>query len=84
MRRPARVNVNGRCFRKSPCRAGVIEMNVAEEDVAHVFQPEAGFAKIDNHIVESRLRPGIEQCDTVFGFERSRGNNSGVPKLSRI
>jgi hypothetical protein len=71
-------------FRKSPRRAGVIEMNVTEKNVADIVRRETGFAKIDNHIVECRFRPGIEQRDTGTGLEGGRGNNSGVAKLSCI
>jgi hypothetical protein len=85
MGRAARVHVNHRSrFRESPRSTGMIEMNVTEKNVPHVFLREAGFAKIDNHIVESRLRPSVEQRDALIGLESGRGNNSGVPKLSRI
>jgi hypothetical protein len=85
MRRAARMHVNRRTWLcESPCGAGVIEMNVTQENVTHVFGREAGFAKIDNHIVERRFRSGIEQRDSVVGLERGRGHNSGVPKLSCI
>jgi hypothetical protein len=70
--------------RESPRGTGVIEMNVTEKNVPHILSRKAGFAKIGNHIVESRFRSGIEQRDTVVGFERGRGHNSGVPKLPGI
>ena len=91
MRRAARMDIN--CCarsaspartRKSPRRAGVIEMNVTQKNMPHVFRLEAGFAKIDNHIVKGRFRSGIEQRNSVIRLERGRGHNSGVPKLSRI
>ena len=62
----------------------MIEMNVAEENVADIVRFEAGFAKIVNHVVERRFRSGIEKRDSVIRLERGRGNDTGVAKLSRI
>ena len=54
MRRASRMNVNLRTeFSEAPRCAGVIEMNVAQENMANVLRLEAGFPKIANHVVES-------------------------------
>jgi hypothetical protein len=59
-------------------------MNMTEKNMTHVFLGEAGFAKIDNHIVESRLRAGIEQRDPIICLQSSGGHDPGMPELSRI
>ena len=85
MRRAAGMHINF-CvqFPEPPCRAGVIEMNVTQENVTEVLGLEAGFSKIDNHIVKSRFRTGVEKREAIVGCERGRGDNSRVAKLSRI
>src|SRR4051812_41214889 len=85
MRRTARMHVNPRAsLSESPRRAGMIKMNVAQENVTHVLRVESNLAKIDNYVVEGRFRPGIEECDPIVGFERGRGDDSGKAKLLRI
>jgi len=85
MRRAPRMHVN-LCaeLRKAPRCAGMIEMDVTQKNMANVFCIKPGFPKIDNHVVESRFRSGIEQHDAVAGFERSRGDNFRVTKLPRV
>ena len=85
MRRAARMDIN--CcaqFRESPRRAGVIEMNVTQKNMAHVFRVRAGLAESSSDVFISRFGPGIEQRNSVVRLERGRGHNPSVPKLSRI
>jgi hypothetical protein len=84
MRRTDWMYVNRCCLREPPGRAGVVEMNVTQENVANVRRLEARFPKIDNHIVERRFRSGIEQRDSVASFECSRSDDAGVAELARI
>jgi hypothetical protein len=62
VRRTAWVRVNG-CSQlsKAPRSAGVIEMNVAEENAAHILRSEPCIAKIHNDIVERGFRAGIKK-----------------------
>jgi hypothetical protein len=62
----------------------MIEMNVTQKNVAHVFRREAGFSKIDNHVVEGRFRAGVEQCDPIVRLKRARGNDTGATELARV
>src|SRR5713101_8218905 len=78
------MHVNRCSVREPPGGAGMIEMNVTEKNVAHVFGVRAGLAESSRHVVEARFRAGVEQCYTVVGFERGRGHNPGTSKLSRI
>jgi hypothetical protein len=74
-------------FREAPGGTGVIEMNMAQENMANVLQGEAGFAKIDNYIFESRFCAGIEERDAVLRFESSGCDNawsSEVPCIKNV
>ena len=59
-------------------------MNMTDEDMPHVLRREAGLAKIDNHVVESRFRAGIEEGDPVVGFKRSRGDYARPSELMGV
>src|SRR5438132_2585177 len=85
VRRTAWVHVNG-CsqFSKAPRRTRVIEMNVTEENVAHIFRCESHLAKIDNDIIERRFRTGIEKRNAFVRFQRSCGNDAGTAKLASV
>ncbi len=85
VRRTAWVYVNG-CSQlgKAPRSAGVIEMNVTEENVAHILRSEPYIAKIDNDIVERRFRAGIEKRNVFIRLQRSCGDNAGSAKLARV
>jgi len=69
---------------ETPGCAGMIEVNVTDENMANIFGLEAGFPKIDNHVVESRFRASIEKSDAVVRLERGRGNYADVSKLAGI
>ena len=90
MRRAARMDVNGRSFSasaaraKTPRGAGVIEVNVAKKNMAHVFGPEASLAKPGHHIVEGGFRTGIEKGEAVIGFKRSSGDDAGAAELVSV
>ena len=84
MGRAARMHVNRCSVRETPGGAGMIEMNMTQKNVANVLRFETGFAKIDNHVVERRFWPSIEQRDPVLGFERGRGDDPGEAELARI
>ena len=91
MRRATRMDVNCGARIASPARtgeapgcAGVIEMNVAQKNVANIPLLKATFPKIGNHVVESRFRSGIEQRDPIVRLERRRRNDTGVTQLTRI
>ena|SRR5437867_5071339 len=85
VRRTAWMDINCRPkLGKTPRCAGVIEMNVTEEDMANIFGCEVSLPKIGNYIVESRFRAGIEKRDAVVGLDRSRSNNAGPSELTRV
>ena len=85
VRRAARMDVN-RCsrFRESPRGPGVIEMNMAEKNVAHVLRFRAGVAESSSHVLKSRFRSGIEEGDGIARLEGGRGNDTGMPELFSI
>ena len=84
------MDVNGRSFSasaaraKTPRGAGVIEVNVAQKNMAHVFGPEANLAKPGHHIVEGGFRTGIEKGEAVIGFKRSSGDDAGAAELVSV
>ena len=90
MRRAARMDVNGWALSASAARteaprgAGVIEMNVAEKNMAHVVGLEAGLAKPGHHIVEGGFRTGIEKDEAVIGFKRRSGDDAGAAELVSV
>ncbi len=85
VRRAARMDVN-RCsrFRESPRGPGVIEMNMAEKNVAHVLRFRARVAESGSHVLKSRFRSGIEEGDAIARLEGGRGNDTGMPELFSI
>jgi hypothetical protein len=85
VRRAARMDVN-RCsrFRESPRGPGVIEMNMAEKNVAHVLRFRARVAESSSHVLKSRFRSGIEEGDAIARLEGGRGNDTGMPELFSI
>ena len=85
MRRTARMDVDsGPTGSKTPGGAGVIEMNVAKKDMAHVLDLEAGLAESGHNIVERGFRTGIEKGEAVIGFERGRGDDAGAAELVSV
>src|ERR1700739_46465 len=55
MRCATGMYINSRRFREPPRRARVVEMNVAQKNMANVFGIETGFAKIANDVIERRF-----------------------------
>ena len=62
----------------------MIEMNVAEKNVAHVLRREPGLAKAGNDVVKRRFWPCIEKGKSIVGFERRSGNNAAAAKLAGV
>src|SRR5437016_7889165 len=83
VRRAAWMHVNRCSFRETPGGAGMVEMNVTQKNMAHVFRVRPGLAESSSHVIEGRFRAGVEQCDTVVRPERGRGHNPGTAKWSR-
>jgi hypothetical protein len=82
MRRAARMDIDGRAeFGETPRRAGMIEMDVAEEDVPDIARIEIEFAKFVLHIPESRLRSGIEKREAILCFKRGGGDDAASAKM---
>ncbi len=85
MRRAARVHINHRAeLSETPRGARVIEMNVAEKNVADVGRVETDLRKIDNDIVESRFGAGVEKREACVRFERGRSDDSAMTELARV
>src|SRR5438132_11472072 len=78
------MHVNRCSFRETPGGAGMVEMNVTQKNMAHVFRVRPGLAESSSHVIEGRFRAGVEQCDTVVRLERGLGHNHGTSKFSRI
>lgn len=62
----------------------MVEMNVAQENVANIVNIESRVPKLADNVLERRLRPGIEQRDSIVRFKRRRGDDFGVSELPRI
>ncbi len=85
MRRAARMNVDDRAeFCEAPGRAGVIEMDMAEKNMADLFRLSADASELGHDVFESRFGSGIEERDAFLGFERRRSNHTRSSELSRI
>ena len=74
----------GAAFGETPGGAGMIKMNVADENVPDIFRIDSDFLQTGGDIRESRFRPGIKQGDTVIRFERSGGDDAGPAKLQCV
>ena len=85
MRRAARMHVNRRAeFRETPGGAGMIEMNVTEENVADILNAETSFRKLRGHRLEGRFRAGIEKDQSIVCLEDGRGDDARAAKMSGI
>jgi hypothetical protein len=62
----------------------VIEMNVTEKNMAHVFRRDLRIAETGDDIVERGFRAGIEQGNAFIGFQRSCGHDASMAKLTGI
>jgi len=77
MARAARMNVDRRALLgKTPGRSGMIEVDVAEKNVANVVRGETRGAHCRGNIVESRRCARVEKRDAVVSLERGRRDNS--------
>ena len=72
------MHVNRCSSRETPGGAGVIEMNMAQKNVAHILRLRAGLAESSSHVVECRFRAGVEERDTVVRLERGCGHDAGA------
>ena len=85
MRRTARMDVNRRAeFREAPGGAGVVEMNVAQKDVPHIFGGEACPLELPGQMQEGRLRSGVEESEPIVRLHRGRGDNAWTAELPSI
>jgi hypothetical protein len=85
MRRAARVDVNRRAkLRETPGGAGVIEMDMAEENMPDIPDAEASLRQLRDHGLEGRLRTGIEENQAVIGLKDSRGDDAAPAEMLRI
>ena len=82
VRRAARMDVNGRAeFREAPCGAGMIEMDVTEKHVPDVSGRETSSAESFSHVRERRLRPGVEEDESIVSLDRRRRDNARPAEL---
>src|SRR5688572_7576245 len=71
--RAAWMDVDRRAeLRETPGRAGVIEMNMAEENVPDVLKAEASLGKLRGDGLEGRFRSGVEKDQAILSFECRR------------
>ena len=85
MARAPRMNMNRRAqFGETPRRSRVIEVDVAEENVAHVVRRKAGCAHRRGNIPESRVRAGVEKDDAVTRLERGHGDDAGPAQVQGV
>ena len=61
MARASGVDVNrGACLGETPCRARVIKVNMAEENVTHIGGGETGRVHVSRDVLKSGVRAGVE------------------------
>ena len=85
MGRAARMHVNCRTeLRETPRRARVIEMNVAEKNMAHVFRLRANPRQFRGDVFESGFGARIEKRHALVALERSGRDDPRPPELSGI
>jgi hypothetical protein len=81
----AGMDVNrGTKFGKSPGRAGVIEMNMAKEDMLNVVSRRTNLPERGDDIGKGRLRPGVEKDKTGVCFQRSRCDDARPAELISV
>src|SRR5207237_8098201 len=73
VRRAAWMHVNRCSFRETPGGAGMVEMNVTQKNMAHVFRVRPGLSERSSHVTEGRFRAGSEQFDPVLQIAPGRG-----------
>jgi hypothetical protein len=79
------MNVNrGPKLGESPGRAGVVKMNMTEEDVPNVVSGSTNLPKRGDDIVKGRLRTGIEKDKAVVRFQRRRGDDARPAELNGV
>ena len=77
MRRAARMHINRRAkLGKAPRRAGVVEMDVAQECMAHVRGRETNLVERRRNVAEGGFWSDIEQRESVDSFDSGCGDNS--------
>src|SRR5207248_6527487 len=77
-----RMDVDNRAkLRETPCGTGMVEMNVAEKNVANVCGRKADPTQLGCNGIKGRLRAGVEQRQPVLGFERSGGHDAAGTEL---
>ena len=82
---PARMDVNRRSkLGESPGRAGVIKMNMTEEDVLNIVSGSTKLAKRGDDIVKGRFGTGIEKDKAIAGFQRRRGDDARPGELNGV
>jgi hypothetical protein len=83
--RTPRMNVNGRAgLGEVPGRPGMIEMNVAEKDMAHVVRRKTRNAHFERDGLESGIGAGIEKHDPVVRRKCDRGDYSAVAEVTGV
>ena len=85
MARAARMHVNRRArLGETPRGARVIEMDVAQKDVANVVRREAHGVHRRRDVGKSCVRSGIEERDAVVRLERGRGDDPGPTEMPGV
>jgi hypothetical protein len=62
----------------------MIEMNMAQENVANVFRFDAQFVQTVNDVVKSGLRTGVKQRDPILRFQCGGSNDTAMTELQSI
>jgi hypothetical protein len=80
-----RMNINrGPKLGESPGRAGVVKMNMTEEDVPNVVSRRTKPPKRSYDIVKGRLRSGVEKDKALIRFQRGRCNDAQPADLNGV
>ena len=79
------MNVNSRSeLRETPRGAGVIEVDVTKKHVPDIFCRKTSPTESFGHVPESRLRPGVEQDDSIVSLECRGRDNARPAELPRV
>ena len=71
-------------FRETPGGAGMIEMNMAKENLPNVVRRKTRRTHRRRDLLEGRVRPGIEKRDAVVRLERGDSDDPGAVEVKGI
>ena len=79
------MDINRRAeFRETPGGTGVIEMDVAKENVPHIFGGKSTLLEFFGYVLEGRFRTSVEQDDSIIRLKRGGGDDASQAELPGV